>query len=445
MKLLQVSTRDRLGGAEGSALNLHQAYIKRGIDSWLAVGRKHLPDPRILEIDRVGPGTSAYTRFLWRAARASKIRLVQRALEVAAFPQAWFDTLRGLEDFHYPGTRDTLRRLGHEPDLLHCHNLHGGYFDLRVLPEWSKRFPILLDLRDMWLLTGHCAHSFQCDRFAIGCGSCPDLTIPPAVRRDATAENWQRKRALFAASRLYVTSSSEWMAGLVRKSMLNPRMTRVIPNGIDLTIFRPRSRESARQKLGIAQNSHVIAFSARGARSNPFKDFQTLDATVQALGSIGGAEELVFLCLGDTGHGERIGRVLIRFIPFTNSPDEVSLHVNAADLYLHAARAETFGKSITEALACGVPVIATSVGGIPEQVKDLSASGPSEATGILVGLADVEGFIAASTRLLNDHQLRRRLGENAHRDATQRFGLDRQVRDFLEYYETIIEDWRTYL
>lgn len=431
-----------LGGAESSALNLHQQYVKRGIDSWLAVGRKQLPDPRILQIDRIGRDASPCTKLFWRAARAAKIRLVKRVFEVAAFPQAWFDTLRGLEDFHYPGTRDMLARLGLDPGLLHCHNLHGGYFDLRVLPEWSRRFPVLLDLRDMWLLTGHCAHSFDCNRFATGCGRCPDLTIPPAIRRDATAENWQRKKAVLTSSCLYVAASSEWMAGLVRKSMLNPRMTRVISNGIDLTIFRPRSREAARQQLGISLEAHVIAFSSRGARSNPFKDFRTLEATVQALGQTESDRELVFLCLGDTGQARRYGRALMRFIPFTSLPEEVALHINAADLYLHPVRAETFGKSITEALACGVPVIATSVGGVPEQVRDLSASDLSAATGILVGVADVDGFVGASTRLLNEPEVRRRLGENAHRDASQRFGLNRQVQEFLEYYATITEDWR---
>ena len=50
--------------------------------------------------------------------------------------------------------------------------------------------PVALTLHDEWLLTGHCAYTLGCERWRIGCGRCPDLTIYPAIRRDSTAENF---------------------------------------------------------------------------------------------------------------------------------------------------------------------------------------------------------------------------------------------------------------
>src|SRR4029079_4578923 len=85
----------------------------------------------------------------------------------------------GLEDFDYPNSVELLRFLPQKPDLLHCHNLHGNYFDLRALAGLSRQIPTVLTLHDAWLLSGHCAHSFECERWTIGCGECPDLTIYP--------------------------------------------------------------------------------------------------------------------------------------------------------------------------------------------------------------------------------------------------------------------------
>ncbi len=69
--------------------------------------------------------------------------------------------------------------------IVQCHNLHGGYFDLRALQWLSARVPTLLTLHDMWTLTGHCAHALGCDRWRTGCGRCPDLKLDPAIRADA--------------------------------------------------------------------------------------------------------------------------------------------------------------------------------------------------------------------------------------------------------------------
>src|SRR5207302_2872341 len=80
-------------------------------------------------------------------------------------------------------------------------------------------------------------------------------------------------------------------------------------------------------------------------------------------------------------------------------PSALSLH-DALPIYLHAARADTFPNTVLEALACATPVVATAVGGIPEQVKGLEVAegqsqtaklnrySRSEATGILVPAGD---------------------------------------------------------
>src|SRR5262245_46854280 len=169
LDILQVSTYDAIGGAERVAWRLFEAYREQGHRSWLAVGHKLTDDPAVFEIPN-GPGN------------------------VLSGVGKLIDLYRGVEDFRFPGTWQLLELTPRPPDVIHGHNLHGAYFDLRALPWLSHRVPIVLTLHDAWLLSGHCAHSLDCDRWLIGCGHCPDLTLDPPVRRDAYAHKFRRSR-----------------------------------------------------------------------------------------------------------------------------------------------------------------------------------------------------------------------------------------------------------
>jgi glycosyltransferase involved in cell wall biosynthesis len=130
----------------------------------------------------------------------------------------------------------------------------------------------------------------------------------------------------------------------------------------------------------------------------------------------------------------------------------VALYYQAADLYIHATRADTFPNSIIEALACGTPVVATAVGGIPEQVKGLAnsllwpaaiassyASQAGQATGMLVPLADAEAMAKSIEFLLMNPELCRLLSENAVKDTHRRFALGRQAEEYLEWFSEILQ------
>ena len=77
----------------------------------------------------------------------------------------------------FPGSHRVLDVTPAPPDILHCHNLHGEYFDLRILPELTRRLPVVLTLHDAWLLGGGCAHSVDCDRWRDDCGDCAQADL----------------------------------------------------------------------------------------------------------------------------------------------------------------------------------------------------------------------------------------------------------------------------
>jgi glycosyltransferase involved in cell wall biosynthesis len=440
MRILQVNTHDRGGGAEGGAWSLFQSYRNRGHASFLAVGRKLTDDQNVLLIPN-GQYLPGWTRFWQRISELlipgpfSFIAKPARGLGILPLGKQWVESRLGRENFNWPGTGDLLDLPPQRPEIVHCHNLHANYFDLRSLPWLSAQVPLILNLHDAWLLSGHCAHSFNCERWKIGCGQCPDLTIYPAISRDATRYNWERKRKIFSKSRLYITTVSHWLAQKVQDSMLQGVSCQVIPNGIDLNIFHPGDKRSARNQLGIPEHSKVVLYAANGGRYSPWRNFSELEA---ALIQVASPEfrDLTLFCVGElNSQQETITNGLhVQFRFFEKDPDRMALYYQAADVYALPALVESFGKTITEAMACGTPVIATAVGGIPEQIKDGS-------TGCLVPLSDIGALAEALQRLLGDVDLCKNIGGAAAEYARRHFGLDLQVDNYLNWYSEVRADW----
>jgi len=456
MDILQVSTSDRLGGAERVAWDLFRSYRAMGHASHLAVGRKRSNDVDVIEL-RHEDATSGLRSACWRTHRRlqpyyskSLGRRLCRLTHRLASPEGWADRSAGREDFHFPGTQSLLS-IEPQPDIIHLHNLHGGYFDLRLLPRISRERSVVLTLHDAWLLAGHCAHSMGCERWRTGCGECPDLSIYPAVKTDATAENWHVKAELFKKCRLHVATPCAWLMRKVEQSMLMPSALerRVIPYGVDLSIFRPGDRAAARDQLGIRQDAAVLLFAANGIRRNAFKDFETLR---QAIGRLAArstnSRPIQFIAVGDSGPAERIGDAVIEFRPFANDAVTMAAYYQAADVYIHAAKADTFPCTVLEALACGTPVAATNVGGIGEQVRPAVIAGVATdirafsgvTTGTLTAPGDADALAAAVAKLLKDAAFRQRCSAAAAEDAANRFDLRRQANDYANWYAEILNN-----
>lgn len=439
MKILQVNQITGRGGAAGLCMALHKALLAGGHESAVLVGRqsREVPGVSLLEHDRYRSewGLFWMARARWLVQYSGRVRGAQRVAErwlprVAA-PHRFMSWWSGQEDFDFPGTRHLLEQTPFSPDVLHLHNLHGDFFDLRELPRLSRAIPTVISLHDAWLLSGHCAHSFDCERWKTGCGACPRLDIPPAVRRDGTAINWKRKQAIYQDSRLALACPSQWLADKVRQSNLMPGTERlqVIPNGVDTAVFKPGGKAAARKLLGWPQDAFIVMFAASGVRMNLWKDYPTMREAIRLTGERVDDRPIRFFAVGETAPPEQAGAATIEFLPYRES---LVACYQAADVYLHAARAEVWGMVITEALACGTPVVATAVGGIPEQIIE-------GGTGFLVPAGDALALAQRLTFLEQAPDLVRTMGAAASQDAEERFSLKRMVANYVQFYQEVID------
>ena len=407
-KILIVNSADAGGGAERVATAILDGFAALGTETWMAVGEKRGTDPRVLSLN--GRPTSPV-----RSARRSARRLA------------------GLEDLDHPGSHRLLELAGTPaPDLLLLGNLHGDYFDLRLLPELSRRVPVVMRLADSWPFTGHCATPLGCGRWETGCGACPDLTIPPAIERDATRVNWRRKRSIFSRSRMSVVAPSRWQLDRARRSLLGEAIdsARVVTNGVDLETFNPDGPRADREALGVPPDARLLVFACNLGAANRYKDMATLRAAMRLLGG----HPVELLVVGRPAPLERVGeRVRIRHLPYEHDQALLAGLYRAADLYVHAAWEESFCLTAAEALACGTPVVAAGAGGLSEVVED-------GVTGFVVPPGQAAELAAAVTRVLDTPDLAR-LGSAAAATARERFDGHRMVEELHEFCLEVARAW----
>ena len=410
LNILQVHTSDAGGGAEQFAAGLHRTFLDWGHNAFLLVGRKRGRDPDVLEI----PQTQRWP------GQCRLMRLLERRM--------------GLQYLYAPGSHRLLELTPFGPDVILLHSLHGagGYFDLAALPALTRGRPAFLFLQDMWTLTGHCGYSLGCERWRTGCGQCPDLTIYPAIATDGTRRNWRRKRRLFARSSFQLGAPCKWLLDLAEQSpLLAGREQFMIPNAADTSVFKPGSREDARARLGLPPDGRMVLFLAnRGARA-PFKDFDCLARALGILAARG--VECRLVTVGGEPDAETRSALPegVVFRPFAAERDTVADYYRAADVFCHATKEDVCPLTVLESQACGTPVVATNVGGIPETVLD-------GRTATLAPVGDADALAAALERLITDPELSAEMGRAAAVHAAQNYSLTLQAERFLDLFRSAI-------
>lgn len=279
----------------------------------------------------------------------------------------------------------------YKPDIIHLHNLHGFYINIRLLFEYlsSVNIPIVWTLHDCWAFTGHCSHYsyYGCNKWMTMCHKCPlKKEYPQSIFFDNSIRNYRDKKNLFTSiNKLQIITPSKWLAGEVGKSFLSKYPIKAIYNGIDLSIFKPTS-SSIISKLGISKNKIILlAVANEWSRRKGLDDLlglnETLDYNKYQLVIVGLSEEKL-QSLPNSIIG--LGR--------TDSLDELIELYSAADIFINPSYEETMGMVSAEALACGTPVISYDKTAVPE-IAD-------EASGIVVPAGNIDAIAEAIPKAL---------------------------------------------
>lgn len=214
-----------------------------------------------------------------------------------------------------------------------------------------------------------------------------------------------------------------------------PSDIEVIPNFIDTTRFRPLNKGHFRQAL--CPNAEKVLVHVSNFR--PVKRATDVVHVLHRIRQEGVAAMLLLVGDGpDRVPAEHLARELgvYEHIRFLGKQEPVEEILSIADVFLMPSGSETFGLAALEAMACGVPVVSTDIGGLPELVED-------NVSGFLRPLGNIDALTEATSRLLKDEELHTRMAEGALRRAVDHFDQDIIVPQYESYYERVRDELLT--
>lgn len=198
----------------------------------------------------------------------------------------------------------------------------------------------------------------------------------------------------------------------------------VVSRGVDIQQFSPGRRSAAlRAEWGVAEDDLVVVYVGRLA---PEKNLATLTAAFEAVLQVQPRARLVVVGSGPQ-QAELQARWPQAIFAGQRKGEDLAAHYASGDLFLFPSLTETFGNVTTEAMASGLPVLATRVGGNAELVE-------AERTGLLVPSADVSAMAGALLRLAQDPELRAAFGQAGRQRVEQCFSLRAMVAAYDALY-----------
>jgi glycosyltransferase involved in cell wall biosynthesis len=200
----------------------------------------------------------------------------------------------------------------------------------------------------------------------------------------------------------------------------------VIPYGLDVKTFQPRNKRAAREALGLEPDAKVVLFVSDQVGNKR----KGLDLLLAALDSLKDRQDVRLVTVGS---GECI--VPTDFchchVGQVNSDRILSTIYSAADVFVVPSRQENLAQTALEALACGTPVVAFRVGGIPDIVRP-------GLTGLLAEPENVCELRDCIAKLLADSSLRTEMAANCHRIAKEEYCLELQAERYLDLYKSLL-------
>ncbi len=227
-----------------------------------------------------------------------------------------------------------------------------------------------------------------------------------------------------------VTAVSEFLRRRTVEVFETTRPIDVIPNFVDTARFAPRPRDAEPRGPITRKNGRVILHISN------FRQTKRAPDVVRAFAAIRREVPSTLLMVGDGPDRTRSREVAVelkveRYVRFLGQVDDVEDVICSADLFMLASENESFGLAALEAMAMGVPVIATNAEGLPELIKDGE-------TGYLVPVGDVVRMARRAVEVLSSAGRHAALSEASRRLVLERYDANRIVPMYEEFYARVM-------
>jgi glycosyltransferase involved in cell wall biosynthesis len=335
-----------------------------------------------------------------------------------AFSSAWVpdSILRSLENL--------------QPDLIHLQWWNKGFMRISTVGHLTP--PIIWTLHDMWPFTGGCHYDHGCGRYVGQCGACPQLKSQR--ENDLSRWVWQRKRRAWRNRSFTIVCPSRWIAQCAQRcTLFSGHRIEVIPNGLDTTRFRPVERVQARQWLGFSPAKKLVLFSGIRVMDNPTKGSALLRQSLDYLVQMGWQDQLELIVLGSSSPAQPVDwPIPVHYVGRLQDEVALALVYAAVDVNLAPSVMDNLPNTVMESLACGTPVAAFRVGGLPDMITH-------QENGYLAEPGDPEDLANGIDWILDDSKRYQSLAENARQHALQNYDQRIIAHTYSTLYQELLE------
>lgn len=365
MKVLMINSVCGIKSTGRIATDLADMLTEKGHTVKIAYGREEVPEK--------------YKEYAVRIGNEWDVRL--HGLEARLFDNAGFGSKKATLKF-----LEWVREFA--PDIIHLHNLHGYYINVELLFKFLKEYkrPVIWTLHDCWAFTGHCSYFdlCQCYKWKTECKQCPQKKeYPASILFDNSRNNYRNKKAAFQeVDNMVIVTPSNWLADLVKESFLREYETRVINNGIDLTLFKPTEGEF-REKYKLGNKIIVLGVASVWEVRKGLVDFIELRKLLDRRYEI--------VLVGVSEEDKNILPYGMLGITRTDSVRELAEIYTAADIFLNLTYEDNYPTVNLEAQACGTPVITYRTGGSVESVPEEQVANQGDLKSVVELIVKYEG------------------------------------------------------
>jgi glycosyltransferase involved in cell wall biosynthesis len=352
MKIINLSTFERSGGAAAAANRLHHGLLKEHHDSLMLVQYKESNEKEVVTADDLIMHLTAKAR-----PRLDRLMLQKYTQRQGPFSPSLLPS----------NVASQVLRLS--PDITHLHWVNSGFISLSDISRLKK--PVVWTLHDSWAFTGGCHLPGSCLGYSKSCGQCPILGS--SFSNDLSRSILLRKKELWKNLPIQIVTPSYWLAKEAQKSTLFcDRSIKVIPNPLDTSVFRPHNKVSSREKLNLPPRlTKIIFFSAMNATSDKNKGYDLLLEALQYMvnqTNFNLNEKIELLIAGSDGYNKELPYPA-HFLGVVKDQMKMAMAYSSADVFVCPSRSENLPYAVMESLACATPVAAFAIGGIPELVE----------------------------------------------------------------------------
>ena len=342
MKVIQINCVYPEGSTGRITADIHRYLLKHSVQSEVLYGR----GKRVNEKGAVKVCSELY----------AKMNNLFSRLTGVMYGGAFFSTNRIIR---------TIKK--EKPDIVHLQCINGYFVNIFRLLDFLKKNKVktVLTLHAEFMYTGSCSHAFECEKWISGCGNCPrnKAEIKSLFFDNTAYSNRRLKKVYEGFDELRVVSVSPWLfKRAVKSPILKNKNHKVILNGVDTAVFKPRNTENLKKKYAAKNEKiifHATAFFS-SEKCHPKGGYYVIELA-------GRMPQVKFLVAGKAKKISYLPENVVYLGEITD-PKKLAEFYSLSDLTLLTSKRETFSMVAAESFCCGTPVVGFEAGA-PEMIS----------------------------------------------------------------------------